>query len=82
MVRLTDHLPYDLCDETVEPVYKDFKGWQQSLDGIHDFDAIPQELVAYVKFLEEELKLPITFISTGPDREALISREAATLCSI
>jgi adenylosuccinate synthase len=76
---LTDHLPYDLCDETVEPVYKDFKGWQQSLDGIHDFDAIPKELVAYVKFLEEELKLPITFISTGPDREALISREAATL---
>ncbi|MEO6282562.1 MAG: adenylosuccinate synthase [Dyadobacter sp.] len=76
---LTDHLPYDLCDETVVPVYKDFEGWQTSLDGIHDFDAIPQELVAYVKFLEEELKLPITFISTGPDREALISREASTL---
>ncbi|TLV00763.1 adenylosuccinate synthase [Dyadobacter luticola] len=76
---LTDQLPYDLCDESVEPVYKEFKGWQQSLDGIHDFDAIPEELLAYVKFLEEELKLPITFISTGPDREALISREAPEL---
>jgi adenylosuccinate synthase len=82
--RLPDgHLPITFLTTCVmrgvEPVYKDFKGWQQSLDGIHDFDAIPQELVAYVKFLEEELKLPITFISTGPDREALISREAATL---
>ncbi|KQS33259.1 adenylosuccinate synthase [Dyadobacter sp. Leaf189] len=76
---LTEQLPYDLCDESVEPVYKEFKGWQTSLDGIHDFDAIPEELVAYVKFLEEELKLPITFISTGPDREALISREASAL---
>jgi adenylosuccinate synthase len=76
---LTDQLPYDLCDETVEPVYKEFKGWKQSLDGIHDFDAIPAELLAYVKFLEEELKLPITFISTGPDREALISRETSAL---
>jgi adenylosuccinate synthase len=74
---LSDQLPYDLCDEAVEPVYKEFKGWQTSLDGVRDFDAIPAELNAYVKFLEEELKLPITFISTGPDREALISREAA-----
>ncbi len=74
---LTDQLPYDLCDEAVEPVYKEFKGWKTSLDGVRDFDAIPAELNAYVKFLEEELNLPITFISTGPDREALISREAA-----
>jgi len=78
---LTDQLPYDLCDETVEPVYRDFAGWQQSLDGIYDFDAIPAELLAYVKFLEEELNLPITFISTGPDREALISRETSAQLS-
>ncbi|GGC09214.1 adenylosuccinate synthase [Dyadobacter sediminis] len=78
---LTNHLPYDLCDETVTPVYKEFAGWQQSLDGIHDFEAIPDALMAYVKFLEEELKLPITFISTGPDREALISRETSALLS-
>ncbi|MCF2444400.1 adenylosuccinate synthase [Dyadobacter sp. CY345] len=76
---LTDELPYDLCDNTAEPVYKDFAGWQQSLDGIRDFDAIPEELMAYVKFLEAELHLPITFISTGPDREALITRETTAL---
>ncbi|WP_159474398.1 adenylosuccinate synthase [Dyadobacter sp. 3J3] len=76
---LTDQLPYDLCDDTVEPVYKDFAGWQQSLDGIRDFDAIPEQLMAYVKFLEAELGLPITFISTGPDREALITRETTAL---
>ena len=76
---VTDELPYDLCDETVEPIYKDFAGWQQSLDGIHDFEAVPAELLAYVKFLEEELNLPITFVSTGPDREALISRETSAL---
>lgn len=76
---LTDQLPYDLCDDSVEPVYKDFAGWQQSLDGIRDFEEIPEALLAYVKFLEGELNLPITFISTGPDREALISRETSAL---
>lgn len=77
----TDQLPYDLCDETVEPIYREFEGWQQSLDGIYDFEAIPSQLLAYVKFLEEELNLPITFISTGPDREALISREISAQLS-
>ncbi len=76
---VTDQLPYDLCDGVVEPIYKDFAGWQQSLDGIRDFEDIPAPLLAYVKFLEDELNLPITFISTGPDREALISREASAI---
>jgi adenylosuccinate synthase len=76
---ITDQLPYDLCDSAVEPVYKDFEGWQTSLDGIRDFEEIPASLLTYVKFLEEQLNLPITFISTGPDREALISRETTAL---
>lgn len=76
---VTDQLPYDLCDGAVEPIYKDFAGWQQSLDGIRDFEDIPAPLLAYVKFLEGELNLPITFISTGPDREALISRETSAI---
>ena len=67
-------MPYDLCDNDVEPVYQDFKGWFTSLDGLHTFDQMPQELKDYVAFLESELQLPITFVSTGPDREALIHR--------
>jgi adenylosuccinate synthase len=76
---LTDQLPHDLCDTQVEPVYRDFAGWQQSLEGIHGFEELPSGLAAYVEFLESELKLPISFISTGPDREALIHREAPRL---
>ncbi|MFN8347683.1 MAG: adenylosuccinate synthase [Spirosomataceae bacterium] len=73
---LTDKFPYDLCDEEVTPVYKTFKGWAASLDNLHTYDEIPAELAAYIEFLEAELKLPISFISTGPDREAIIHREA------
>ncbi|MEZ0612041.1 adenylosuccinate synthase [Fibrella sp. WM1] len=73
---LTEKLPYDLCDTEVTPIYKDFPGWQTSLDGIHTFDAMPAELAGYVNYLENELNLPIAFVSTGPDREALVHREA------
>ncbi|MBB3836536.1 adenylosuccinate synthase [Runella defluvii] len=74
----TDQLPYDLCDEEVTPVYKTLKGWATSLENLHSYNEIPAELAAYIEFLEAELKLPISFISTGPDREAIIHREAQT----
>ncbi len=73
---LTDKFPYDLCDDDVTPVYKTFKGWATSLENLHTYDEVPAELAAYIEFLETELKLPISFISTGPDREAIIHREA------
>jgi len=73
---LTDKFPYDLCDDDVTPVYKTFKGWATSLNNLHTYDEVPAELAAYIEFLETELKLPISFISTGPDREAIIHREA------
>ncbi len=73
---LTEQMPYDLTDTTVEPVYKVFKGWKCSLENMHTFDQIPQELSDYITYLEETLNVPISFISTGPDREAVILREA------
>lgn len=68
----TDHLPYDLTDGDVVPVYRTFKGWQTSLDGMRNYDELPAELIEYVDFLEDTLDLPISFISTGPDREAIV----------
>jgi adenylosuccinate synthase len=37
---------------------------------------MPPELADYVTFLEESLGLPISFISTSPDREAIIYRQS------
>ncbi|GAB3883921.1 adenylosuccinate synthase [Spirosoma agri] len=73
---VTERLPYDLCDTEVTPIYKSFKGWRTDLAAIHSFDEMPAELAAYVNYLEESLALPISFISTSPDREAIIYRQA------
>ena len=72
----TEQLPYDLCDTDVTPVYKTFKGWQTDLTDIRQFSDVPAELAEYVYFLEDTLGLPINFISTSPDREAIIHRQA------
>ena len=73
---LTEQMPYDLCDTAVTPIYKSFKGWQTDLTNIRSFDDMPAELATYVQYLEDELGLPISFISTSPDREAIIHRQA------
>ena len=72
---VTEHMPFDLTDTDVEPIYKSFKGWACSLEGMRSFDQIPSELADYVSYLEDVLEVPISFISTGPDREAVILRE-------
>jgi adenylosuccinate synthase len=73
---LTDQLPYDLCTTDIKPVYKEMKGWATSLENLHTYDQMPDALAQYIDFLESELGLTISFISTGPDREAIIHREA------
>ncbi len=70
--EITEKLPYDLCDIEVEPIYKTFKGWACSLEGLKTYNDLPAELSEYIDFLETELQIPISFISTGPDRQAII----------
>lgn len=74
---VTEQMPFDLNDIQVEPIYKSFKGWKCSLENFRTYEDVPAELSAYINYLETELEIPISFISTGPDREAVILREAA-----
>lgn len=71
---VTEQMPYDLTDTTVIPVYKTLKGWGHTLSGVRNFTNAPAELKDYVSYLESELNVPISFISTGPDREECIMR--------
>ncbi len=73
--ELTAELPYDLCQVEVEPVYRTFKGWNRSLEGITEFSQLPEELLEYTRFLEKELEIPVNVISVGPDRlQTLVKR--------
>lgn len=70
---VTDMLPYELIHDKITPVYKEIKGWNVNLKGVHE-NTLPAELRQYVEFLEQQLEVPITLISTGPDRIQTILR--------
>jgi adenylosuccinate synthase len=71
----TDHLPYDICHEEIVPVYKSFKGWNTSLGHVKHFEELPYELMVYIKYIEDQLGVPINLISTGPDRTQTVIRD-------
>jgi adenylosuccinate synthase len=73
---ITETVPYEYIYDKVTPVYKELKGWKSPVSGILEHQ-IPAELSAYVNFLEQELHVPITLISTGPDRTQTIHRRKA-----
>ena len=73
---LTDALPFDLCNEDITPVYKTLKGWNTDITSISDYKSLPSELLEYIAFLEEELNVPITIVSVGPNRNQTIFKSS------
>ena len=50
-----------------------FPSWG-NIDGIMNYDHLPQNLKNYVNFIEEYLNLPIKIVSLGPERNQTILR--------
>ena len=65
--------PYD-GGVGVEPIYESFKGWKCDITGIRRYEDFPAEFKDYVQFIEEQTGVPVTIISVGPDRDAIIKR--------
>ena len=68
----TTELPYDLCDGDIQMVTKSYSGWNQSLDDCDNFNNLPMETKSYVSAMSSLLGVPISMISTGPERRKLM----------
>ena len=75
--ELTAEVPYDMSSVKIEPVYDVVKGWNKSLEGVTSFEGMPAELKDYVKYIEDKTGVPVTLVSTGPDRSQTIIKEGS-----
>jgi len=71
---LEDILESMILDE-VEPIYTDFKGWNEPTYGLNRFEDLNSNARKYISALEELCGAPIVMISTGPKREDTIIRD-------
>ncbi len=51
------------------PVYKEFDGWKTTLDQPKNMNDLPKNTRSYLDFIAEYVQVPITVVSTGPDRD-------------
>jgi adenylosuccinate synthase len=65
--------------EAVEPVYETLPGWQTSTRGMTDYDQLPEQARAYLRFLEERTGVEVGGISTGPERNETVIRAGSKL---
>jgi adenylosuccinate synthase len=56
----------------VKPVYKTCKGWQTQTKGITRYQDLPIDAKKYLKEIEKQIGVKISFISTGQNRKELI----------
>ena len=68
------HLPFNIEEENVTPIYTEMDGWKEDLTKMKDASEFPKELNDYIDFLEKELEVPINIVSVGPDRTQTINR--------
>lgn len=70
----TEEIPFQMLQETIEPVLSGFKGWKEDITAIKDFQALPSEMKTYISFIDSYLKVKVSYISNGPGRDQLIEK--------
>jgi adenylosuccinate synthase len=70
--QITDRIPFDIDAIEIEPVYQTFNGWNCSLENVGAKNDLPAEIRNYLLFIENYLKVNISMLSAGPERERLI----------
>ena len=58
--------------DKVKPVFQKFRGWRRSVTKAKAFSDFPDEAQQYIEFLTNQLEIPISIISVGPQRNQII----------
>ena len=70
----TEEMPFQLMDEEITPVYREFAGWKTNIRDTRSYDEMPGELKTYIDFIEKEVGVPVKIVSVGPDRTETVMR--------
>lgn len=59
----------------VEVEYITLPGWKSNISGITRYSQLPQKAKDYINAVESLVKIPITWVGTGPERESIAIKE-------
>ncbi len=67
------------CHQTIlhkcKPVYEEFRGWDEDISRVKNFEDLPGQAQDYVKNIEKITKCPVSMISVGAERSKIIIKD-------
>lgn len=72
--KRTDDFPFPAVIAEAKPVIEFMPGWNCDISGCRKFEELPQAAKDYILFIEKSIDCPITNISVGAARDAIIRR--------
>jgi adenylosuccinate synthase len=69
----TKTLPFDLDNPDLKPVVEYLDGWNSDVSAAREVSELPEVMQRFIDRLQTLISCPIAFLSTGPEREALIT---------
>ncbi|HOT92615.1 MAG TPA: adenylosuccinate synthase [Anaerolineae bacterium] len=70
-----EHFPAEWGAEVLNrchPIYEELPAWQEDISGVRRREDLPAAAQTYIARIEALTGVPVTFISVGPEREAMI----------
>lgn len=58
-----------------EPVYEELPGWEGPIRALRDQAKLPPALTKFVDFIEQQVEVPVTILSIGPDHDETVLRQ-------
>ncbi len=56
------------------PIYHEMPGWRVDITGCRTYQELPVEARNYLEYIEEQVGVPVSWVSVGPERSQLIHR--------
>ena len=54
-------------------VFADLQGWDEDITKVECFEKLPANAQSYIRFIEEQVGVPVTWVGTGPGREEMFT---------
>ena len=82
--KTLDTVPPDISTfGRCRPIYEEIEGWRSDVDWgravKEGYEALPEQVKEYLQLIEEQLRVPISIVSVGPERNETIVLDEALL---
>lgn len=69
-----ENFPGSVTDlANVEVEYATLPGWETCTENVREFSQLPKNAQDYVRFIENDLKVPVKWVGVGKGRESIIN---------